>query len=65
MREHYFQNDYERRKRCKCGKISFDKKTAQTKMNDLIRRGKERFLRIYQCPKSDSWHLTSQKYETF
>lgn len=46
---------------CACGKMNFDKKTATTKMNWLKKKGNEKFLRIYQCPQSDYWHLTSTK----
>lgn len=54
-----------RNKRCKCGKISFDKKTAQTKRNDLLNRGNERFLRIYKCNRSNYWHLTKEEFKDF
>lgn len=43
---------------CVCGKVSFDKKGAQTKRNALLKRGTEDDLRIYSCPKSNMWHLT-------
>ncbi len=43
---------------CRCGKVCFDKKTALTKKNDLVRKGREKYLRVYQCPDSDTWHLT-------
>lgn len=46
---------------CSCGKISFDKKGAQTKRNQLLKWGNQRNLRIYQCPESDTWHLTKQQ----
>jgi len=46
------------RPRCECGKISFDKKTAATKSNCLHHRGNGKKFRIYQCPKSNMWHLT-------
>lgn len=46
--------------RCSCGKVGFDKKTAQTKRNQLVKKGNERDLRIYQCPESDTWHLTKK-----
>jgi hypothetical protein len=49
-----------RRPRCACGKVSFDKKTAATKSNQLHRRGNGKKFRIYQCPKSNMWHLTKQ-----
>ncbi len=48
----------ERKELCICGKVSFDKKTAQTKRNYLQDRGEEKVLRIYQCPSSGWWHLT-------
>lgn len=51
----------ERKKICVCGKVCFDKKSAQTKKNWLTKRGKEKFLRIYQCSQADYWHLTSTK----
>lgn len=41
-----------------CGKVCFDKKTAQTKKNYLEKHNGKR-LRIYQCPLCDyAWHLT-------
>ena len=53
----------ERKPICECGKVGFDKKTAQTKANWLM-KNKGKRLRIYQCDISDYWHLTSviQKY---
>jgi hypothetical protein len=47
-----------RRPRCVCGKVSFDKKTAATKSNSLHLRGNGKGFGIYQCPKSNTWHLT-------
>lgn len=47
-----------RRPVCLCGKVSFNKKDAQTKRNHLIDKGIERYLRIYPCPQSNTWHLT-------
>lgn len=44
---------------CPCGKISFNKRDATTRMNWLKKRGNKKFLRIYQC--GDNWHLTSTK----
>ena len=43
---------------CICGKIGFDKKTAQSKRNWLLKKGTIKELRIYQCNQSDYWHLT-------
>lgn len=54
------QVDYERKPRCRCGKICFDKRTALTKKNWLEEHGKERGLGIYPCPFSNTWHLTSK-----
>lgn len=48
-------------RRCPCGKMGFGKKDAQTKRNLLLRRGNEKYLRIYQCPVSNAWHLTHGK----
>jgi hypothetical protein len=45
---------------CACGKVSFDKRGAATKRNFLLRRGNAKYLRIYQCPLSNTWHLTKQ-----
>lgn len=54
----------QRKKEClKCGKIAFTKKDAQTKKNYLLKRGAEKYLRIYQC--GDYWHLTSQKPDKY
>lgn len=51
-----------RKPKCVCGKIGFDKKTAQSKRN-YLEKGKGKYkgreLRIYKCPESDLWHLTS------
>ena len=48
-----------RRDKCACGKICFDKKDAATKRNYLSKIGNARNLRIYQCPMSSTWHLSS------
>ncbi len=48
------------KERCECGKICFDKKTAQTKANSLKKHGKGQ-MRIYQCDQSDWWHLTHKQ----
>ena len=61
MRYMYLAIPSERNKICKCGKVCFDKKSAQSKRNSLIRMGKERYLRIYQCDISDCWHLTKKE----
>jgi hypothetical protein len=57
-------NDVERfnlrRPLCACGKVSFDKKSAATKSNLLHRSGNGKRFRIYQCPMSNTWHLTKQ-----
>lgn len=47
------------------GKVCFNKKDAQTKRNTLKKRGRERNMRVYQCPHCDYWHLTSVKYEQY
>lgn len=46
---------------CICGKVCFDKRTAQTKKNSLEEMGNRGKFRIYQCPSSGDrwWHLTS------
>src|ERR1039458_3666500 len=54
-----FITDLERRAKCRCGKVSFDKRGAQGKRNQLMKLGKVKKLRIYQCPLLDTWHLTS------
>ena len=64
MREIYIQKTHDK-KLCKCGKICFDKKGAQSKRNERLRhnmRGRPiDYLRIYQCPESGGyWHLTSK-----
>lgn len=43
---------------CRCGKVSFDKKGAQTERNSLICKGRARDFGIYQCRRSNAWHLT-------
>ena len=50
----------ESRGRGQCGKICFDKRTAQTKKNFLEKIGKEKKLRIYSCPECNYWHLTKK-----
>ena len=60
-REYFTDLGGERKKRCACGKVCFDKKTAQTKKNFLENSGGEK-LRIYQCDMSDWYHLTRLKY---
>lgn len=46
-----------------CGKVRFDKKTAQSKKNYLEKLGKEKYLRIYPCPIciGQPWHLTKSR----
>ena len=46
---------------CACGKVCFDKKGAATKRNVLLRKGVAKNLRIYQCPLSNTWHLTKSR----
>lgn len=41
------------------GKNAYDKKGAQTSINYMKKR-KGMKLRMYQCPESDHWHLTSR-----
>lgn len=50
--------------KCICGKISFSKKDAITKMHFLEKKGNARALRVYQCREDDrNWHLTkTNKY---
>ena len=43
--------------RGRCGKICFDKRSAETKRNLLEREGREK-MRIYSCPECQAWHLT-------
>lgn len=48
---------------CECGKVCFTKRDAQTKVNFLTKRGREKSLRIYPCPYQKphfpAWHITS------
>jgi hypothetical protein len=46
---------------CSCGKVCFDKKTAETKANFLHKLGKVKKLTIYPCKESGKWHLTKGK----
>ena len=46
--------------RCICGKVNYDKRTAQSLRNSLLKAGRAKYLQIYQCPLSDKWHLTKQ-----
>lgn len=41
-------------------KVCFDKKTAMTKRNSLLRMGREKFLRVYQC--GDHFHITKDRW---
>lgn len=50
-----------RHKICLCGKVSFDKKGAQTKRNILLKQGNVKYLRIYQCHGS-VWHITKERH---
>lgn len=58
MTNEYIEIGLGRSPRCRCGKVCFDKKGAQTKKNFLERIGNERSLRIYKCNKSNWWHMT-------
>ena len=49
----------ERKRRGICGKVCFDKKTAQTKKNFLEKLARER-LRVYSCPSCNCFHLTKK-----
>jgi len=51
--------DGHRKERGVCGKVVFDKKTAQTKKNWLMTHGVADDLRIYPCKRCAGWHLTS------
>lgn len=45
-------------KKCACGKTAFtSQKMAKEQARWIERQGKE--LRVYQCPLSHIWHLTS------
>lgn len=58
--------DGDRRVKCSCGKLAYDKKTAQTVLNKahLTKRDKVP-IRIYKCIKSGYWHLTSTEDSTY
>lgn len=61
--EKHINYNTDRKPRGKCGKVSFDKKTAQTKKNMLERIGKVKELRIYPCNVcKGKWHLTKRLY---
>ncbi len=64
MNEYYWNDmpsNMERKTIGKCGKVCFDKKSAQTKKNWLEEKGKEKHLRIYACDQCDGfWHLTKK-----
>ncbi len=40
------------------GKVCFRKAEAEQKRKFLERLGREGYLRTYQCPSCDYWHLT-------
>lgn len=46
-----------------CNKQKFDKKTAQTVLNDRKTKGKKwsREKRTYYCEECNAWHLTSME----
>ena len=52
-----------------CGKVCFDKKTAQTKKKYMEKNESKRLksgkLRIYACDECDCWHLTSKVEEDY
>lgn len=49
--------------RGRCGKVCFDKRTAETKRNTLEREGREK-MRIYNCEDCSAWHLSKiNKYK--
>lgn len=51
---------------CKCGKVCFTKQEAHFKIKFLTKiKGREPYLRAYQCPLSDKWHLTKLNLENF
>lgn len=52
------------RERGVCGKVKFDKKSAQTKRNWLMKKGREDLLRIYHCEFCNAWHLTHQEKDS-
>lgn len=60
MKKRFVVADYDRRKIGKCGKVCFDKRTAETKRNYLLKLGREEYLRIYNCPICNCWHLTKK-----
>jgi hypothetical protein len=45
---------------CQCGKRMYHKKDGETVRNFLMDKGKEKYLRIYQCNQCDFWHLTKR-----
>jgi hypothetical protein len=55
----YFDIEHRRNICSTSGKVMFDKRGAQTKMNYLLKIGTERNLRIYPCPNCGGWHLSS------
>ncbi len=55
-------SDTERRPICSTsGKVIFSKKDALTKKNYLMKIGRERNLRAYECEDCGWWHLTKNK----
>lgn len=50
-----------------CQKVSYDKKGAQTALNNIKNRYKKfkqrKENRIYHCPFCNGWHLTSHDLE--
>jgi hypothetical protein len=56
----------ERKPRCeKTGKVKFLKRDAQSKVNQLVRLGVEKYLRAYHCPDCNFHHLTKVQHEDY
>jgi len=49
-----------RRKGSRCYKQPYNRKQALTQMNYLLAIKQAPFLRIYECSRCSSWHLTHQ-----
>lgn len=55
----FYDVEKKRKSLCKCGKVCLTKQETLFKIKFLTKiKGRETYLRSYQCPLSNTWHLT-------